>query len=231
MSEELSLRDAVAIVRVRWKVVLMTVVAAVALAVALTAAQPKRYESTTVLIAGQSQGIADLSSALQVNQVAQSLGRLITDRIVVEQAARDVGYEGSIGDLLDNVSANVPAETQAIELTVVDTNPRRAARLANSIASRFSKLVDEKASDDSTLSAVVWQPAVEATTPSSPNPRRNVALALLLGLALGIGLSFIREHLDGRWRSEDDVERALGIPVLGGVPDLGRRAARRQVYG
>ena len=58
-------------------------------------------------------------------------------------------------------------------------------------------------------------------------------LAFFIGMTLlfGVGIAFIREHLDASWRSELDVERALDLPVLGGVPDVGRRPARRTVYG
>lgn len=231
MGDELNLRSALGIVRSRWRIVLLVVIVVVGGVLALTLSQAKRYEATTILLAGQSQGIAGLDNVLEVNQATQSLGSLITDRVVVEPAAREVGYTGSIDDLLDHVSAEVPANTQAIELTVNDTNPRRAAELANAIASRFSDLIEEKASKGSTLSAVVWQPATEPRDASSPAPTRNGAVALVLALLLGIGLAFIREHLDGRWRSESDVARALGLPVLGGVPDVGRRPARRQVYG
>ena len=51
-----------------------------------------------------------------------------------------------------------------------------------------------------------------------PRTVRNVALGVLVGIALGIGLAFLREALDTRVRSADEVRDRLGMPLLGHVP-------------
>jgi succinoglycan biosynthesis transport protein ExoP len=58
------------------------------------------------------------------------------------------------------------------------------------------------------------------TSPSSPNNPRNGALALIVGLALGIGLAFLRERLDDRLAGREDFEMRLGAPVLAIVPRI-----------
>ncbi len=56
------------------------------------------------------------------------------------------------------------------------------------------------------------------TSPSAPNHLRNGLLGALAGVMLGVGLAFLRERLDDRFRGRPDVERALGSPVLATVP-------------
>lgn len=58
------------------------------------------------------------------------------------------------------------------------------------------------------------------TAPSSPNHLRNGALALIVGLALGLGLAFLRERLDDRLAGREDFEQRLGAPVLAIVPKV-----------
>jgi succinoglycan biosynthesis transport protein ExoP len=53
--------------------------------------------------------------------------------------------------------------------------------------------------------------------PSSPNRSRNYRLALLIGIALGVGLAFLFEHADSTVKTPDDVKQ-LGLPFLGMVP-------------
>jgi len=64
----------------------------------------------------------------------------------------------------------------------------------------------------------VVQPASRPTSPSSPNHVRNGTLALILGLALGVGLAFLRERLDDTLRGRDDLEETVQAPVLAVVP-------------
>jgi polysaccharide biosynthesis transport protein len=63
---------------------------------------------------------------------------------------------------------------------------------------------------------------VEAATPplvpAKPRTRLIRILSVIAGLGLGIGVAFVAESLDNKIRSADDVERAVGLPILGVVP-------------
>jgi non-specific protein-tyrosine kinase len=63
-------------------------------------------------------------------------------------------------------------------------------------------------------------------SPIRPTPKRNAALALVVGLLLGVGLAFLRDYLDETIKSKEDVERATGgrtmlglIPIVAGWKD------------
>ncbi len=73
------------------------------------------------------------------------------------------------------------------------------------------------------------RPLQAATFPlakSGPKRGRLVMIGGMLGLACGIGLGFLRQSLDRRVRTTEDVGRVLGTPVLGVVPDLRRKGPR-----
>ncbi|HEX4796885.1 MAG TPA: polysaccharide biosynthesis tyrosine autokinase [Humisphaera sp.] len=55
---------------------------------------------------------------------------------------------------------------------------------------------------------------------SQPAPKRTMALALLCGLMMGIGLAFFRDWMDDRLRSADEIRNSLAMPVLGVVPQM-----------
>lgn len=57
--------------------------------------------------------------------------------------------------------------------------------------------------------------------PFTPNPQRNLMIAIFLGLAGGIGLAFLFEHLDDTIKQSDEIEQQLGLPVLGVIPFTG----------
>lgn len=56
--------------------------------------------------------------------------------------------------------------------------------------------------------------------PVSPNLAKNLVLALVAGLGAALALAVLREVFDDRLRNTDDVERKLGLPLLGFTPDV-----------
>lgn len=62
--------------------------------------------------------------------------------------------------------------------------------------------------------------------PSSPKKKRNIILALLVGLIGGSGLAFLFERLDDSIKTFDDVERYSGLPSLGAVPAISPDSVR-----
>lgn len=63
--------------------------------------------------------------------------------------------------------------------------------------------------------------------PSSPNKKRNLILALILGLGGGIGLAFLFDFLDNSVKTSEDVERYAGLPTLGVVPKFSLEGANK----
>jgi len=72
----------------------------------------------------------------------------------------------------------------------------------------------------------VTEPATVPTDPIRPRTRLIWSLAAVFGMSLGIGFAFVVESLDRRVRSPEDIERVLGVPVLGVVPVFRARRSR-----
>jgi capsular exopolysaccharide synthesis family protein len=89
----------------------------------------------------------------------------------------------------------------------------------------FHKVLDAKIAQEKLGHAIpktamvrITDPAVPGDSPVKPNKTLNIALGLVFGLLMGIGLAFFIEYLDTSVKTIDDVERAFQAPVLGVIP-------------
>jgi succinoglycan biosynthesis transport protein ExoP len=113
------------------------------------------------------------------------------------------GYQRQIEQLQTQLSA------KQAELAGAPAGSAAAASLQAAVNSLNSRIVDP---------GQIVAPAVVPTSPASPNFVRNLALALTVGLVLGVGVAFLQERLDDRLLDREDFEEHLGAPVLGIVP-------------
>jgi len=66
--------------------------------------------------------------------------------------------------------------------------------------------------------------------PIKPNKKLNLAIGGILGLMLGVMLTFFMEYMDNTIKTTDDIERYLGLPVLGIIPKISQKTKRKHAY-
>lgn len=62
--------------------------------------------------------------------------------------------------------------------------------------------------------------ALLPSDPVKPRIKLNIAISIVLGAFLGVGLAFLLEFMDNTVKTKEEAERLLGIPVLGQIPDF-----------
>lgn len=98
---------------------------------------------------------------------------------------------------------------------------REAAALnqqLSALLARFNEL--SSAANVETGAIVKLDPAVVSSTPYSPRLTMNLTLALVFGIAAAAALAVLRETLDDRIRSLDDIEDKIGLRLLGHTPHV-----------
>jgi capsular exopolysaccharide synthesis family protein len=65
--------------------------------------------------------------------------------------------------------------------------------------------------------AAVVATARAPTSPSSPKTSKNIALGIVVGLLIGVGLAFVLERFDRRIRSPEELEEIYHLPLLGAI--------------
>ena len=107
---------------------------------------------------------------------------------------------------------------KAAEYSMLQSELGRSERICEILDDRIKEL--NVTENTGALNISILEVARPAGGPSKPQKARILAMALILGLMCGGGLAMVRDWMDIRLRSADEVTAVLGVPVLGIVPTM-----------
>jgi polysaccharide biosynthesis transport protein len=156
--------------------------------------------------------------------MVDDLHNQIKDRvngIMLGLDAKVLALSNSLDDLEQRVKQ---ATTNDVE-QANRTRPYFEAKRELEELQRFRQVLDIKIASEKidvelpkTAMVEIVDRAVPAERPTRPNKPLNIALGIIIGLVVGVGLAFFIEYLDTSVKTIDDVERSLQCPVLGVIP-------------
>ena len=217
--------DVFQLVKVLWKrkflIALVALVAGVtAFAYSSFVIKPQYASTTRIYVVNRNQ--ADKPGL--TNQDLQAGSYLVKDyreiilsQDVLEKVVADQNLTIDAKTLGRKVSVTVPADTRIVSITVRDGNPEEASRIANALREVAAQKIISvtRVSDVTTL-----EEARPATSPSSPNIRRNTMMATIAGVGIVIVVVLLVELLDDRVKRPEDIEEVMHISLLGVIPNL-----------
>jgi polysaccharide biosynthesis transport protein len=224
------------VLRLSWLITLLAFLACVLVGVAIAETATPRYTAHTQLFVSTPSPATNLSDTYQGGLFSQqrvlSYAPVVSSPAVLRPVIQRLHLAMDLASLQRHVHASVPVNTVLIDISVSDGSATRAAAIANAIGVEFPKLVSTLESAKGRALPVkltVTSRASVPPSPSSPRKKIDLAIAAVLGLALGIGLACLRAFFDTRMRTAADASSAAGTPILGVVASLGRRDRVRMV--
>lgn len=178
---------------------------------------PKYVAETRLYVLNRSSTIGVQGSDYQVSTyMLQDYQVLITGKNVTKEVIEQLNLQMTPEALCGKISVSAPEETRVLQINVSDADPQLAADIANKVCEvaiqELKRLTD--------ADAVHQVYAAEVPKHSvSPSVTKVVLLAAFFGLAASMGVMIVMFVLDDSIRSEEDVERYLGLSVLGVIPD------------
>ena len=139
---------------------------------------------------------------------------------IIQDRANLVALDARI-QALRSLIASYEQKVEGISRTAL--NYKRLERKVNAQSEVYSlllaKLQEARIAEAQEVGdAKILDPAQVPSVPVSPKTRMNILLGALLGLMLGIGGAFLMEYMDNSVKTQEEVERLTGVPVLGTVP-------------
>ena len=179
---------------------------------------PEKYESkTSVYSINNDQQNNDIAYAdLQIGTVlTKDYEVLVKGRTVLESVIEMLGLNLSYGALNSMVSVSTPDSTRIIEISVRTTDPYLSRDIANAVREVSSKSIAEVMGVDAVN---VVETANLPETKCSPSTSKNTVLGGMIGVVIACGILVLLYVLNDTIRTQDDVEKYLGISTLGIIP-------------
>ncbi|WP_026488839.1 YveK family protein [Butyrivibrio sp. XBB1001] len=176
------------------------------------------YESTTkIYILNKEENQTVTYSDVQIStQLTQDYAELIKSRRVLEEVIQrlhlvDMEYK----DLYEVLKVDTPSDTRIVAITVKDEDPLMAMKIANCIR----EVASEHITNVMDIDAInVAETANVPTSKSSPSVVRWTVIAGFLGAVVVAFFAILGYLLDDSIKSNDDVERYLGMSTLALIP-------------
>lgn len=218
MEETISLKELFQVLRKRFAMILtITFGAAIISAIVSFFFMTPIYESATQILVNQKkqEGAAIQFNEVQTNvQLTNTYKVIIKSPVILDQVKEKLGLHITTQELSEKIEVANEKDSQVVTVTTQDKNPKVARDIANTTAEIFKGEVAKIMSVDN-VTVLSKAEVADDQSPIKPRPMINIAIAFVVGLMASVGLAFLLEYLDNTVKKEEDVEKLLGLPVLG----------------
>lgn len=200
-----------------WKMICLSAVLTgiIGLVISLLLLTPQ-YESTSELyVLSKSTSITSLADIQMGTNLTNDYMVVVKGRPVLEQVISNLGLEEDYSELQEKVELNNPSDSRILQITVTDPDSARAKRIADEIAEVSSRFISVKMDQDP---PTIISYGYADGEPVSPNVLMNTAVGVLIGAFLAMAIVVITYLLNDTIMNAEDVERKLGLNLLGTLP-------------
>ncbi|MBW6410282.1 YveK family protein [Clostridium weizhouense] len=219
--EIIKIEDIVNTLIKRWRmIVLITVIATLLSGIISFFVISPKYEASTKVFIGKenTQNKEYNSSDVQMYQkLLKTYAEVITTNDLVESAiSGNININISSEDVLKSLTVTPRADTQILEIKYISKDKELSKNIVDSITTQFIKSSKDLIPNGNVK---IIESVKMPDKAVSPNKKMNIAIAFLLGLMVSVGLAFLLEFMNNTFKTKEQLEQIVGLPVLGAIPD------------
>ncbi|MCX0383105.1 YveK family protein [Clostridium perfringens] len=220
----ISLQEIAYALKKRWKLIALITISATLVSAILSFFFIKpQYEAKAKLFIGkqenQENNAYNNSDVMMYQQLMKTYAELVKTSDLVTKAVKSTNLEYNqkeIKRILNNLTANSSSDTQILDLSFKGRNPKEVLKVTEAITNEFISESKELIPNGNVQ--VIQKPQLPEQ-PVSPNKLLNMLIAFVLGLMVGIGIVLLLEYLDNTFKSREELEKTLELPIIGAIPD------------
>lgn len=222
MEETIDLSKLFAILKKNIKYLIILPIAFLVLSMVITFIfmTPKYSASTQVLVNQKEMDSQMMAQEVQSNlQLVNTYTEIIKSPRILDKVSKNLKGRYSSEEISGMLTVSNQAESQILNIAVENKNRETASKVANEIATVFSKDVSKIMNVDNVS---ILSKADNNGNKVSPKPLINAVVGIFLGIIVALIIIFLKEILDKRIKTEEDVEEILNLPVLGTIRDFNK---------
>lgn len=209
----------------RWKLICIITLSATIVAIIMSffIIEPKYETSTKVFIGKEDSKTQDKDKNYNGNDVdmyqklLKTYAEVIQTTDLIEKAVDVEKLNLNSQDILKNLKVTPAADTQILQIEYINTDKMLCREILESITNEFVAQSKELIPNGNIK---IIEKVKIPQNPISPNKEINITIAFLLGVIVSIILSFLLESIDNTFKSKEQMEEELRLPVLGVIPDF-----------
>lgn len=177
---------------------------------------PDKYTGSTQILVNMKKSSSDLdfqnvqSSLQSVNTYTE----IIKSPRILDKVSREFDGQYSTAELNSFLKVTNQTNSQIITVSVTTGNKSESDKIVNRISKVFAHDMPKIMSVDN---VTILSSAHDNAVKVSPIVSVNLVISIIVGIVLAILIIFLKELLDKRIKTEEDVESQLGLPILGSI--------------
>ncbi|GLC28689.1 YveK family protein [Clostridium omnivorum] len=219
----MELHEYLQIFRKRWTlIVLITLITTLSSAVVSFFVIKPTYKADISVIIGKpktesSANQTNYNDVMMYQKLVKTYSQFAQSRTVAENVINKMNLTMKVETLQSMISVSPMGDTEFLTITVKSKDPKQAMDIANQLAKSLKEVSYNVNKSDNVQ---MLDNAQLPTRPASPKPLLNIAIAFFIGLMLSVGVVFIIEYLDNTVKSAEEIEKLVGLPVIGVIPNI-----------
>jgi len=215
----MELRDYLRILRKRWWILLLVTALTAAAAYGFSSIQTPEYKASVQLSVWPDR--IDNGAQLAAKALLRAFAAFVDSNQFAQHVINDLQLDMQPQALNEKVTIESIDEDFIIQIDALDTSGEQAVSIANEWADRvveWRNQENQKQRKEDRVTAIIRERA-ERYSKFRPQTTLNTIAGGILGLMLGGLIMFVLEWIEsGVLRTPEDVERAMGMTVLGAIP-------------
>lgn len=177
---------------------------------------PMYSATSTMLVLTKETTLSSLADLQIGSQLTQDYSMLLTTRTVLQDVVENLDLDMTYKELEECITIEYPSDTRIMQITVEYPDSEMAKTIVDEVASVGSDFIGDQME---VVPPKIVEKGEASEKPTSPSMMKNVAIGGLAGLILSAGIIILMTIMDDTVKSEDDVERYLGLSTLASIPD------------